>query len=233
VRILVTRPQPGANRTAARLREMGFEPIVLPLSETTALAAPDNAIPANMAAVAVTSANALRHAPPHLIERLAGLPCHAVGKRTGEAARAAGFIDVEEGPGDALALADAIAGKYAGKMILYLCGRQRFSGFEQHLAAAGVQVRPVETYDTIAINYADEAVLSLLSGHPVDIVLLYSVKAAENMRGLAANSAFARYFEHARVLALSRRIGAAFGGPAHVAPMPDEDALLALLTGSN
>jgi uroporphyrinogen-III synthase len=208
---------------------MGFEPIVLPLSETMALATPDATIPATVAAVAVTSANALRHAPPQLIGRLAGLPCHAVGKRTGEAARAAGFIDVEEGPGDALALADAIAGKYAGKTLHYLCGRRRFSGFEQQLVAAGVQVRPVETYDTIAMDYADETVLSLLSGRSVDIVLLYSVTAAETVRGLAARRTLARFFEHARILALSRRIGAAFGGPARVAPTPDEDALLALL----
>ena len=38
LRVLVTRPEPGAGRTAARLQAAGFEPIVLPLSEIVRLA---------------------------------------------------------------------------------------------------------------------------------------------------------------------------------------------------
>ena len=58
LRVLVTRPQPGADRTAARLQEAGFEPIVLPLSEIVAVAP---ALPASLpGAVAISSANAVR-----------------------------------------------------------------------------------------------------------------------------------------------------------------------------
>ncbi|RWD19075.1 MAG: uroporphyrinogen-III synthase, partial [Mesorhizobium sp.] len=39
LRVLVTRPEPGASRTAQRLEEMGFQPILLPLTETVALPA--------------------------------------------------------------------------------------------------------------------------------------------------------------------------------------------------
>ena len=35
-RVLVTRPEPGASRTAARLEADGFAPIVLPLTEIIA-----------------------------------------------------------------------------------------------------------------------------------------------------------------------------------------------------
>ncbi|WP_292579699.1 uroporphyrinogen-III synthase, partial [Mesorhizobium sp.] len=91
----------------------------------------ESAIGADAVAVAVTSANAVRHAPKALVASLAELPCHAVGKRTAEACRAVGFLSVAEGPGDAEALADAIAGGLAGKAIVYLCGRVRFPVFEQ------------------------------------------------------------------------------------------------------
>ncbi|TJX45058.1 MAG: uroporphyrinogen-III synthase, partial [Mesorhizobium sp.] len=37
LRVLVTRPEPGASRTARKLEEMGFEPLLLPLTETVAL----------------------------------------------------------------------------------------------------------------------------------------------------------------------------------------------------
>ena len=229
MRVLVTRPEPGAARTAARLRALGLDAILLPLSETRPLSVDPDAAAPDTAAVAVTSANALRHAPPALIARLAALPCHAVGKRTAEAARAAGFRTVTEGPGDAAGLARLVATDLAGRKLAYLCGRMRFPGFEDCLSRAGVTVCPIETYDTLAVGYSDEAVRERLSAGPVNAVLLYSVKAAEAARDLIAKPALAGLFENARILALSERIGAAFGPAAVTPPRPDEDDLLALL----
>ncbi|TIM00109.1 MAG: uroporphyrinogen-III synthase, partial [Mesorhizobium sp.] len=78
-RVLVTRPEPGASRTAQRLEDLGFKPILLQLTETVALPVDADRVAANAAAVAVTSANAVRHAPKEISAALAGLPCHAVG----------------------------------------------------------------------------------------------------------------------------------------------------------
>lgn len=235
-RVLVTRPEPGASRTAQRLEDLGFKPILLPLTETVALPVDADRIATNAAAVAVTSANAVRHAPKEIIAALAGLPCHAVGRRTAEAARAAGFLSVGEGPGDAEALADALAGAYAGQTIVYLCGRVRFSGFEQRLQPAGIQVRAVETYDTVALDYPDEAVLARLSGRPVEAVLLYSAKAATAAQALAGRPALGELFKKTSFFALSGRIAAALETVAseklRVAPEPSEEALLELLRTS-
>ncbi|TIU99050.1 MAG: uroporphyrinogen-III synthase, partial [Mesorhizobium sp.] len=90
VRVLATRPEPGASRTAQRLLDQGFQPILLPLTETVALPVDADGVANNAVAVAVTSANAVRHAPKEIIAALAGLPCHPVGKRTAEAAHTAG-----------------------------------------------------------------------------------------------------------------------------------------------
>ncbi|ODA92015.1 uroporphyrinogen III synthase [Mesorhizobium sp. SEMIA 3007] len=231
LRVLVTRPEPGASRTARRLQETGFQPVVLPLTETVALPADTGFVTGD--AVAVTSANAVRHASREVIASLAALPCHAVGARTAEAARTMGFSSVIEGSGDAEALADAIAAALPGKAITYLCGRVRFPMFEQRLEAAGVRVRAVETYDTLPVPYSDETILALLSGQSVDAVLLYSAKAAVAMQALSKRPALQEAFEKIQVFALSARIAAAFGDGAgktiHIAARPDEEALLALL----
>ncbi|TSE13792.1 uroporphyrinogen-III synthase [Mesorhizobium intechi] len=233
LRVLVTRPEPGASRTARRLQDAGFQPVVLPLTETVALPADAGFVTGDAVAVAVTSANAVRHAPKKVIAALAARPCHAVGARTAEAARKMGFSSIIEGSGDAEALADAIAAAFPGKAITYLCGRVRFPMFEQRLEAAGVLVRTVETYDTLPVPYCDETILALLSGQPVDAVLLYSAKAAVLMQALIKRPALQEAFQKTRFIALSARIADAFGDGAakaiRIAAQPDEEALLALL----
>jgi len=233
VRVLVTRPEPGAARTMQRLQDMGFQPILLPLTETVALPIGAEAAPMDAAAVAITSANAVRHAPKELIAALAGLPCHAVGNRTEEAARKAGFLSVGEGPGDATALADAIVAGYSAGTIAYLAGRVRFPAFEQRLTAAGVRVRAIETYDTLALDYSDADLLARLSGRPVEAVLLYSASAAVATETLIRRPALRDLFEKTTFFALSGRIAAACesiaGSRIEIAPEPQEEALLELL----
>lgn len=233
VRVLVTRPEPGASLTARRLEALGFQPVLLPLTETSALPV-EASIGGDAVAVAVTSANAVRHAPKALVAALADLPCHAVGKRTAEACRVAGFLAVTEGPGDAEALADTITGDLAGKAIVYLCGRVRFPVFEQRLAMAGVHVQAIETYDTTAIDYGDAEVADRLSGRSIDAALLYSAKASTVLVGLMARPTLGHLFAKTEFLALSARVGGPMervaGNRVRIASKPEEDALLALLS---
>ncbi|MGX7875715.1 uroporphyrinogen-III synthase [Mesorhizobium sp. ORM6] len=233
LRVLVTRPEPGASRTARRLQDMGLQPVVLPLTETVALPADAGLIPSDAVAIAITSANAVRLAPRAAVEALAALPCYAVGTRTAEAARKMGFSSVVEGSGDAEALADSLAAAFPDKAIVYLCGRVRFPLFEQRLERAGIKVRAVETYDTLSARYSDETILARLSGQPVDMALFYSAKAAAAMQVLINRPALKELFEKTRIFALSARIAAAFdegaGKAIRIAAQPDEEALLALL----
>ena len=233
MRVLVTRPQPGASRTMRRLLGLGFKPILLPLTQTVALPVDRDDVGIGAAAVTITSANAVRHAPKEFIAALAALPCHAVGARTAEAARAAGFLSVSEGPGDAEKLADTIAAGLSGKAIIYLTGRVRFPAFETRLRQAGVDVRAIETYDTVSLNYSDDEIRARLSGQAVDAVLLYSAKGAAALQALAKRAELGHLLGKARIFALSERIAAAFGNAAgkkiDVAREPQEEALLELL----
>jgi len=83
MKLLIVRPQPGADASAKRVREVGFEPLVMPLFaiEPVAWTAPE---PAAYDALLMTSGNAVRMAGPQLPD-LAALPIYAVGAGTADA----------------------------------------------------------------------------------------------------------------------------------------------------
>jgi len=221
MRVLVTRPQPGAGRTARRLAERGHEAVVMPLQEIRGLPA---ALPAGgFAAVAVTSANALRHAPAALVAGLAGLPVYAVGAETARAAIDAGFAEVAAGPGNAAGLAAQLARILRpGCAIAYPCGRIRKPALEAALAAAGFAVTAIETYETVD--------LPPRGGQPdVDAVLLHAAGAARRLAAAFPPPALSG----CRFLCLSADVAAALPSAwrerAVIAVRPDEPALLATL----
>ena len=115
--VLVLRPQPGADETAARALGLGLEPVVAPLFTVAPVPwqPPDARL---FDAVLLTSAHAARHArAPALFD----LPCYAVGEATAAAAAAAGFRNVAAGTADGAAVAAAMARAGVARA-LHLCG---------------------------------------------------------------------------------------------------------------
>jgi uroporphyrinogen-III synthase len=111
VRILVTRPEPECERTAALLRGFGHEVLLMPLLRIEPIRHAElGAGP--WAAVLFTSANAVRAAAAHRrFGELADLPVYTVGRRTQAAAAAAGFTSILSADGDVNALVSLIASK--------------------------------------------------------------------------------------------------------------------------
>ncbi len=234
VRVLVTRPEPQAARTARRLAETGFEALTLPLTRIVGLPVDASALPGTIDAVAVTSANALRHLPPALVATLADKRCFAVGERTARLARDLGFRDVIAGPGDAGALAAEIVRRMDTKAaIAYPCGRVRLAGFEARLAGAGFAVHPIETYDTVPIDHPSAALAAVVGAEPIDAVLLYSADAAGLFAKLAWPPERRLLLARAHYLCMSARVAAALkeveAAYVDVAAEPTEQALLGLL----
>ncbi|HWK64533.1 MAG TPA: uroporphyrinogen-III synthase [Rhizobiaceae bacterium] len=232
--VLVTRPQPGAAETADRLRGLGYEPIVLPLTEISALPIAQIPSPAGIDAVAVTSANALRHAPRELIAAFQDKTCFAVGGATATAAREAGFTAVTAGPGDAAGLVPIMLGALrAGAHVLHLCGRVRVGGLEQGLRAGRIAITELEIYDAPAIAYAPETILSAIRDGAPDAALVHSARAASRLAELAALPRIAPLFARTLFFCLSPRIGGALSGISQErifsASAPEEAELLALL----
>lgn len=233
-RVLVTRPQPGAEATARMLAAAGFEPIVLPLTETRGVELAELPNGASVDAVAVTSANALRFAPTALLSACAQKPCFVVGTETAAAARKAGFAALDTGPGDAVGLAALVGTRLpAGSRLLYLCGKVRLPAFEAELARAGLLVTAVETYDTRPLGVAAKDLAAAGSGKPIDSVLLHSAESARLLSALLHDTDAGLTLAAARFCCLSSRIAAALDGidasRIAVARHPSEQALLDLV----
>lgn len=112
--VLVLRPSPGAEKTAARLGALGFRPISSPLLRYERVARIASADLQGVQAVALTSAAAARAAAEDVAAGLAPrslfeLPVYCVGDATAAAARRAGFRDAHSAAGDAAALSAALA----------------------------------------------------------------------------------------------------------------------------
>jgi uroporphyrinogen-III synthase len=211
MRLLITRPQPGADATAATLAALGHQPVVQPLLATEAA---DWALPATPPdAVLITSAASVRHAGA-AAAALMGLPAHAVGGATAAAARAAGWRAVREGPGNVQALLDGLP----PCRLLHLAGADRTDA----QPPAGVVVDIATVY---------RAVLKPLAALPdVAGVLLYSARTARHFAAEWDRLGGAR--GAVKLYAISPAALAAAGSgwaSAQAAPQPTEAALLAML----
>lgn len=224
-RVLVTRPEPSASRTAEALRKRGFIPLVLPLTTIQPLATP---VPAYAySAVLATSANAfvgMAEAP----RALAALPIHVVGSATAAAAEKVGFTDIRVGSGDAAGLANEILTiRSVEEPLLYLAGRVRRPELEASLLQAGFTLEIIETYDTRQVEPKDAA-MRLKALEPVDAILLMSVGAAAALRDLHGHDRTA--LQAAPVFCLSPRIAEEVSALSASAPLvaaePTEGALL-------
>lgn len=105
--ILVTRPAPDNEKTAAALRARGFDALLSPMLRFETVAFQDD--DAAFDAVILTSANAVRAIENQAIKaRVVDLPAFTVGDHTADIARLAGFRNVISANGEAVALRDLI-----------------------------------------------------------------------------------------------------------------------------
>ncbi|MBX6424305.1 MAG: uroporphyrinogen-III synthase [Variibacter sp.] len=236
MRLLVTRPQPDAARTAAALQKRGHQTLVAPLLRMEPLEARFGLGP--WAGVLATSANALRAIADHRKrEELLGLPLLAVGSRTAQAAREIGFRDVRAADGDARDLAALAASTFRGttRQVLYLAGANQAADLAGMLGARGIRVRTAITYRMNPVAAFPQDVVAALAEGRVDGVLHYSRRTAETYLQCADLADIRRAAMCPTHYCLSHEIGAALqaGGAAdlRVAARPDEAALFALLEG--
>src|SRR5436305_8404106 len=125
MRLLITRPEPDATRTAQTLRARGHEVLMAPLLFTQTL---DAEFAGPYGAVLMTSANAARAVAAHgRAGELRALPAYVVGSRTAKAAREAGFADVESANGALADLVRLVATRFGGSRtpVLYLAAEHR------------------------------------------------------------------------------------------------------------
>ncbi|MBC7505107.1 MAG: uroporphyrinogen-III synthase [Sandarakinorhabdus sp.] len=212
MKILVTRPWPGGDATAARLRGLGHTVVLAPLLATEAVAWVPPDVPPQ--AIMLTSAFAARLAGARVYQ---ALPVFAVGAATARAATAAGFGDVRDCGGTVQVLLDAMAA--AGlAAVLHLAGEDRTLA----VIPAGLRVDIRTVYRA--------RLLPLAALPPVDWVLLYSPRSAGHFAAEVNRLGMARC--DVAIAAISDGARAAAGGgwrDAVVAAEPNEDMLLAAI----
>lgn len=230
--MLVTRPQPDAARTAARLAALGHEAVVDPLLTVEPLTVGE--VPAgSFDALAATSANAVRIAAAHVaLDRLRTLPLYAVGASTAETARTAGFEAVLDADGDAAALAELLARSLPrGARVLHLAAEERARDVGTSLAQSGISVDVLVLYRVRAASTFGPAAEFLAAGK-LDAVLHYSPRSAATFAAAAERAGLAEAARKMRHLCLSPAVAerlAGLGARAEIAARPNETALLALL----
>lgn len=232
MRLLLVRPEPDAQRTAAALRAKHHIVVIAPLMCIEPV--PDAPIgPGPWAAILVTSANAARAAAAHArAAELRAHPVFAVGQRSAEAMSAAGFSAVSSADGNVDDLARLIAERMQpGAQLLYLAGEDR-SG---DLSACGFAVQTAILYRAVTATMLPSAAAEALAGE-IGGVLHFSRRSAQayvnaaRQASLLANALKPAHFcLSARVAEPLAAAGAAI---IHVAPRPVEAALLELIGGA-
>lgn len=232
MRIAVTRPKADAERTASVLRDRGHEVLVAPLMRVEPIAAD---LAGDWGALIITSANALEAIENNPAQRaLLTLKVFAVGDRSAEAARAAGFSDVESAAGDARALVRLIVARQAGAVspLLYLAGEDRAADVVGDLSKHNIKAEMRVVYRAVTAPFPDE-LIEALSANEIDAVLHYSRRSADNYVAGAAAAHITEAALRPRHLCLAEAVAAPLvkAGAARIAiaSHPDEAALLELL----
>lgn len=232
MRLAVTRPQADGERSAASLRARGHHVLVAPLMTVEPIAAD---LGHSWAAVIVTSANAPGAIAGRSRAALIKLPVYAVGGRTAEAAKQAGFTDVASAGGDVCDLVQLIAERCADAKdpLLYLAGEDRAVDLIGALAAHGIAAEMRVVYRAATTPFPPALIAALKAGE-IDAVLQFSRRSAENYLSGAAAAGIARAALAPRQLCLSTQIAEplrkAGARSVTVAARPDEAALLDLVT---
>ncbi len=232
MRLLVTRPEPDGDRTAALLRSRGHEVVVVPLFRIEAITDADlGAGP--WAAVVFTSANAVQAIRQHpRIGEIIALRAYVVGARTQFAAATAGFAPVLSGDGNVRDLVRLIAANVPknGLPLLYLAGRERVGDLAEALLEHGKVVKTAVIYRTVPAPGAAEQIGALVKAGQIDAVLHYSARTAAAFVTAVSAAAIPDIAFSIRHLCLSAEVAkpllAAGATAVAIADRPTEEALL-------
>ncbi len=230
MRIVVTRPLADSERTAAALRARGHDVLVAPLLHVEPVAA---GFGGGWGGIIITSANAPGAIAGHAArDKLIKLPLYAVGQRSADAARQAGFSNVTSAGGDVRDLVRLIAARRADAAapLLYLAGEDRAADLIAELVAHGIAAEMAVVYRAATAPFPPALTAALKAGE-VDAVLHFSKRSADSYLAGARQAGILVQALAVRHLCLAGSIAEPLSGATSiaVAKRPDETALIALL----
>lgn len=229
MKVLITRSEPGASRTAERLKRRGAEPVIAPMLRIRFRE--DLDIPLEKTqALLFTSPNAVR---AWLADRSeTDLPAFCVGDATAAEAELAGFSRVRSAGGDVadlLALCEArlVPGRHR---LLYLRGEHTSTDLAGALQSRGFEVDQAIVYEAIAERVLPAAAAQVIRRRELAVALFHSKRAAIAFTALTEEADFSDYLNTVIAVAISEK--AAEGlvrtdwAAVKVAETPDETDML-------
>jgi uroporphyrinogen-III synthase len=217
VRLLIVRPQPGADATAKRIREAGFEPIVMPLFAIEPLPFPSVSAD-DYDAVLLTSGNAVRAAGDHMLQ-LGSLPIYVVGAATANAL-AKLSLDPEFVGAEGVTSVILKAQGRGHRKLLWLTGED----FSEPDLPATMELDIRFVYRSAALPVPDDFKEAVARA---DAIMLHSSRAASHFAGICDNSGLGR--NAITITTFSQNIADSAGNgwaDIIVSPAPNDAALL-------
>jgi uroporphyrinogen-III synthase len=181
MRLIVTRPEPDAARTAEALVRLGHEPILSPMLDIVLDA--NAAIPAReFQAVLATSTNAVRALAAHSDRgRLQDRLLFAVGDHTAVQAKRAGFAAARSAGGALDDLVARVAAEFSpgAGPLLYAAGDVQAGDLAGQLGKLGFEVDVAVVYRAKAQMRLARSAAAALRREGADGILFYSRRSAE------------------------------------------------------
>ena len=231
-RIVITRPRDEATGLAAELNARGFDTLIEPMLEIVTIPAEIPALDRYNALV-FTSANGVRSFAGRSDTR--SIPAYAVGSRTAECLRIAGFADIRAATGDAEAMAALIDETLnPDAHVLHLCGIAVSRDLETLLGSTGIAVDRLALYDAVPTTTFSQPLVDALYACTIRTVLFFSTRTAATFGTLLREHGLTDMISSISALCLSPHIAeeAAQSPWKQVIPaaQPTSQSLIALLS---
>lgn len=235
MRLLVTRPQPDADKQTEKLSSLGHDVSTTPLLEVEFID-PGPLPLADTQALIATSRNALRGlAEGKDLEAALQLPIYVVGGATANSARELGFANIHTGPGTAEELLPLILSECHSEngTLVHLAGERMAFDLKSALEGKGFEVAQPIIY---RINMADsfaEAARKVISSNKLHGVILMSPATTQTFLAMVEAPELMVVARQLTYFCLSHKVAeplkALEDAQILIAARPTEDDLLALI----
>ncbi len=205
MRVLITRAEPAASRTAQKLEAFGHTPIVCPIFELVDLGGPDP--DQNSTNYIFTSANAVEV----LLKRNwtpgdTSATAWCVGTKTETAAKVLGFQNTVVASGGGAKLAEKITNTKAvfEEPFIYPTTPDRSFNIQQALSASGIKVETVDIYRTAKVMSENSRIASFFSKSDRSAIMIYSERSASHLISLLKDIINPNDVNRASVISISK-----------------------------
>lgn len=233
-RVLITRAQPEADVTASMVEELGFQPVVAPLTQTVTLEDGLERVrqlsPGPDSVMVATSVRAIQVLLDAGMDGFVTAQRWAVvGQRAADLLKTVGAQLISDPVYDVRSLIDVLP---SDQSLTYLCAQERKPELEDAISFDAV----IAVYAAQYLNGFSREIAADLHAHGVDFGLIYSARSADSLFEALWYADLRYLFPITRWYCLSSEVSQAFRGRSQhsincaVPKVPTQEALLAMLT---